>query len=82
MTLDKQDIQYFQAYQHPDKFGDLIGYRVTAFDRGATAGTGRISAFGTGCNSDANDVGYCSTLAEARAASIAMRLHGRNFRIW
>lgn len=30
---ENDDILYFEGYQHPDNFGKLLGYRVTAFDR-------------------------------------------------
>ena len=30
---DRPTISYFDSYQHPDRFGDLLGYRVTGFDR-------------------------------------------------
>jgi uncharacterized protein (TIGR00369 family) len=32
MSIDKKDISYFANYKHPDHFGQMLGYRVTAFD--------------------------------------------------
>lgn len=33
MSVDKKDIIYFDNYKHPDRFGNVLGYRITAFDR-------------------------------------------------
>lgn len=35
VSLNQKDIRYFENYRHPDRFGQLIGYEVTAFDRDA-----------------------------------------------
>ncbi len=33
MSTDVKDLRHFENYQHPDRFGELLGYKIALVDR-------------------------------------------------